>query len=49
MKWHVKKVGKYWKVYLMAKYCLTTEAVCYGSSLSKRGAEIVMNRLNKPL
>ena len=49
MKWEVKKVGDKWGVFLIQKYCKTKEKVCYGVSLSERGAKIVANRLNNPL
>jgi len=50
MKWEVRKLGrKKWGIFLMQKYCKTEEPVCYGVSLSKRGAEQAVDRLNNPL
>tara|TARA_B100000131_G_C17575988_1_gene393005 strand:- start:92 stop:256 length:165 start_codon:yes stop_codon:yes gene_type:complete len=49
MKWEVKKVGDKWGVFLIQKYCKTSEEVCYCVSFSKRGAAIAAYRLNNPL
>ena len=49
MKWEVRKKGDKWGVFLMKKYCKTEEDVCYCVSFSKKGADIVVDRLNNPL
>jgi hypothetical protein len=49
MKWEVRKVGKKWGIFLMQKYCKTDEPVCYGVSITKKGAQNGVDRLNNPL
>ena len=48
MKWEVRKLGKKkWGIFLMQKYCKTDEPVCYGVSITKKGANAAVKRLNE--
>ena len=49
MKWEVKKVENGWGIFLIQKYCKTDKQVCYGVSLTERGAKVAVKRLNNPL
>ena len=39
MKWHVRKKGKKWGVFLVQEYCKTDEPVCYGTAFTKETAK----------
>ena len=49
VKWEVRKVGKQWGIFLIQKYCKTDEPVCYGVSITKKGAKNAVERLNNPI
>jgi len=49
MKWEVRKVGKKWGIFLMQEYCKTDEPVCFGVSVTKKGAQRGVERLNNPV
>ena len=50
MQWEVRKLDNgRWGIFLKQEFCRTDEPVCYGSSVTKEGAQKSVNRMNNPL